>query len=345
VRDREKAKILIGDKVPVVTTTSTNTFVTENIQYLDVGLKLEVEPEIHLRDEVGLKLSLEVSSLVSSVKTNNGSQAYQIGTRNFSSALRLRDGETQILAGLISDEDRRSANRIPLIGELPLLGRLFGSQNDSRQKNEIVLSITPHLIRNIQRQGPAAESFWSGTEANLRDRPLQLRTVAPDAVRDAPGAPPGAATAAKAAPITPATGPNAPQLRWEAPTLAKVGVPLQLYLAMDSAEALRAASLQVAYDPADFQLVEINDTGYFGKDDRSVFSKSIDDTSGRASVGVKARDDAPAKGQGRVLALTLKPLRAAQDATVSVISMTPVGAQNAIGNPALPVAYVVTVSN
>lgn len=341
VRDREKAKILIGDKVPVVTTTSTNTFVTENIQYLDVGLKLEVEPEIHLRDEVGLKLSLEVSSLVSAVKTNNGSQAYQIGTRNFSSALRLRDGETQILAGLISDEDRRSANRIPLIGELPVLGRLFGSQNDSRQKNEIVLSITPHLIRNIQRQSPAAESFWSGTEASLRDRPLQLRSIATEGAADAQGVAPGVAPA----PLTPATGANAPQLRWEAPPTAKVGEPVQLVLAMDSADALRAASLQVAYDPADFELVALDDAGYFGRDGKSAFSKSVDGAAGRASVGVKAQDDAPAKGPGRVLALTLKPLRPGREATVSVISMTPVGAQKAIGSPALPVAHVVTVAN
>lgn len=345
VRDREKAKILIGDKVPVVTTTSTNTFVTENVQYLDVGLKLEVEPDIHLHDEIGLKLSLEVSSLVSSVKTNNGSQAYQIGTRNFSSALRLRDGETQILAGLISDEDRRAANRVPLIGELPVLSRLFGSQSDSRQKNEIVLSITPHLIRNIQRQGPAAESFWSGTESSLRDRPLQLRTIKADGAPEASAASPSPVRAINAPVPTSGAGANAPQLRWEAPTAAKVGEPIQLYLAMDSAEGLRAASLQVAYDPADFEVVALNDAGYFGKDNKSVFSKSVDSASGRASVGIKAQDDAPAKGQGRVLALTLKPLRPSQDASISVISMTPVGAQKAIGNPALPVTHVMTVAD
>lgn len=168
VRDREKAKIMIGDKVPVVTTTSTGNYVSENIHYLDVGLKLEVEPNVYLRDEVGLKISMEVSSLVSSIKTNNGSQAYQIGTRNFTSALRLRDGETQILGGLISDEDRTSASRLPLLGELPFLGRLFSNQSDNRQRTEIVLSITPHLIRNIQRANPALESFWSGTETHLR---------------------------------------------------------------------------------------------------------------------------------------------------------------------------------
>ena len=342
VRDKEKARILIGDKVPVVTTTSTNTFVTENIQYLDVGLKLEVEPDIHLRDEIGLKLALEVSSLVSSVKTNNGSQAYQIGTRNFSSALRLRDGETQILAGLISDEDRSSANRIPLIGQLPVLGRLFGSQSDTRQKTEIVLSITPRLIRNIQRQTPAAESFWSGTEAVLRDRPLQLRTMTAEGEAASPTA--GAAAlpgGAAPGPVTPATAPDAPTLRWEGPVAAKVGEPVQLFLSMDSAEALRAASLQLAFNAAEFELVSLVDAGYFGKDN-AVFSKSVD-ASGSVSVGVKAPEEAPATGQGRVLALTLKPLVASPGAGVSLISMTPIGAQKAVGRPALPAVHSIVV--
>jgi general secretion pathway protein D len=345
VRDREKAKILIGDKVPVVTTTSTNTFVTENIQYLDVGLKLEVEPDIHLRDEIGLKLALEVSSLVSSVKTANGSQAYQIGTRNFTSALRLKDGETQILAGLINDEDRSAANRIPLIGDLPVLGRLFGSQSDTRAKTEIVLSITPHLIRNIQRQGPAAESFWSGTEASLRDRPLQLRTVQAD------GSVPGAtATAAPTVPIpsqanivAPAAGPNAPKLIWEGPAAAKVGEPVVLYMMMDSAEPLRAASLQLAYNPVELEIVSLSDAGYFGKGDKTVFSKSIDSSSGRASVALKASEDAPVKGGGRVLALTVKPLEPSVGTTISVISMTPIGAKTAVARPELPLAKTIPV--
>ena len=344
VRDREKAKILIGDKVPVVTTTSTNTFVTENIQYLDVGLKLEVEPDIHLRDEIGLKLALEVSSLVSSVKTTNGSQAYQIGTRNFTSALRLKDGETQILAGLINDEDRSAANRIPLIGELPVLGRLFGSQNDTRAKTEIVLSITPHLIRNIQRQGPAAESFWSGTEASLRDRPLQLRTVQADGSVPGPTATPTLPASSQTGVTVPAAGPNAPKLIWEGPSTAKVGEPITLYMIMDSAEPLRAASLQLAYNPAEFEIVSLADAGYFGKEDKTVFSKSIDGSGGRASVGIKAPDDAPVKGGGRVLAVTVKPLAPVPGANVSVISMTAIGAKTAVSRPALPLVKTISVT-
>lgn len=349
VRDREKAKILIGDKVPVVTTTASNTFVSENIQYLDVGLKLEVEPDIHLRDEIGLKLALEVSSLVSSIKTSNGSQAYQIGTRNFSSALRLKDGETQILGGLISDEDRSAANRIPLVGDLPVLGRLFGSQNDTRQKTEIVLSITPHLIRNIQRLEAAAESFWSGTEATLSSKPLRLRTHdavpagGPAGVGQKPLAADGApAAAARSAP--PAHGaPDAPRLQWSGPASVKVGEPFTLNLAMDSPESLRAASLQLGFNPSQFEIVSVQDGAYFGSDGKTNFSSTIDNPGGRVSVGASRNDGTGIKGPGRLMSVNVKAMSLAPGAAISLISMSPIGAQQAIGRPGLPLALPITI--
>lgn len=345
VRDREKARIMIGDKVPVVTTTTTNTFVTENIQYLDVGLKLEVEPDIHLRDEIGLKLGLEVSSLVSSVKTNNGSQAYQIGTRNFNSALRLKDGETQILAGLINDEDRSSGNRVPLLGDFPILGRLFGSQSDSRQKTEIVLSITPHLIRNIQRSSPSEEAFWSGTEAVLRDRPLQLRTAEVEA---ATGGTFGVAAQVRSNTIvTPASGNNAPKLSWVGPSSVKAGETIQLELRMDSAEALRAASLQISANPTEFELLSLDDKAYFDKDGKGAFSKSFDKDSGRVAVGMKASDTNEAIGAGAVLTVTLKAKKqsaALHPASVGVIAVAPIGSRKAVGVPALPAMHQITIT-
>jgi general secretion pathway protein D len=360
VRDREKAKILIGDKVPVVTTTSSGTFVTENIQYLDVGLKLEVEPDIHLRDEIGLKLGLEVSSLVSSVKTNNGSQAYQIGTRNFNSALRLKDGETQVLGGLISDEDRSSANRIPLVGELPVLGRLFGSQNDNRQKTEIVLSITPHLIRNIRRKEAAAESFWSGTESSLHNRPLQLRNfdaaMAANAGTPAASPPVGGANAARpsaaagtggapAAVVAPAaTSPDAPKLAWSGPAQAKVGETVTLQLTMDSPELLRAASLQLAFNPAEFEVLSVQEGDFFSKSGKASFSQVIDNPGGRVSVGAGASDAAGAKGAGRMLTVTARALAPSNGADISVIGMTPIGGQRAVGRPGLPLAHRVVIA-
>ncbi|MDO8414332.1 MAG: secretin and TonB N-terminal domain-containing protein [Gallionellaceae bacterium] len=167
VRNREKAKIHVGDRVPVITTTTpttANATASETVTYVDVGIKLEVEPNIYLEGDVAIKASLEVSSLGSATTTKNGSVVYQIGTRNASTLLRLKDGETQLLAGLINDEDRTSINGLPGLSDLPLIGRLFSSHKDERQKTEVVLSITPHIVRNIVHPSAGITQFWSGTE-------------------------------------------------------------------------------------------------------------------------------------------------------------------------------------
>ena len=168
VKNKEKARIHIGDKVPVITTTAGATgFVSESVNYLDVGLKLEVEPLVHLEDDVGIKVGLEVSNISNEVKTGSGTVAYQVGTRNANTTLRLRDGETQVLAGLISDEDRRNAQKVPGLAQLPVLGRLFSNNNDTVTKTEVVLLITPRVLRNIERPGVRLEEFNSGTEMDV----------------------------------------------------------------------------------------------------------------------------------------------------------------------------------
>ncbi|MEO6118784.1 MAG: secretin N-terminal domain-containing protein [Methylotenera sp.] len=149
VKNKEKAKIHIGDRIPVITSTLTSTGVTtENVQYIDIGLKLEAEPLISLGGDVTIKLNLDVGSLGTQTTTRNGSVVFQIGTRSTSTELRLRDGETQILAGLISDEDRKNIAKVPGLGSIPLLGYLFSNHSDTNIKNEIILSVTPHIIRD-----------------------------------------------------------------------------------------------------------------------------------------------------------------------------------------------------
>ena len=168
-RNREIAKIMIGDRVPNFTTTSTATgFVAESVQYIDIGLKLDVQPTIYLDNEVAIRINLEVSNIVSLLQTKSGTQAYQIGTRNASTVLRLKDGENQVLAGLISDEERSSGRKVPGLGDLPMLGRLFGSKLDEGQKTELVLSITPRLIRNNKRPGIELTEFSIGPESAMR---------------------------------------------------------------------------------------------------------------------------------------------------------------------------------
>jgi general secretion pathway protein D len=168
VKSKEKARIHIGDRVPVITTTAGATgFVSESVNYLDVGLKLEVEPVVHLNQDVGIKVGLEVSNISREIESGGGTVAYQVGTRNANTVLRLRDGETQVLAGLINDEDRRSANQVPGLSKMPVLGRLFQDKNDTVNKTEVVLLITPRVVRSIERPGVRLEEFNSGTELEV----------------------------------------------------------------------------------------------------------------------------------------------------------------------------------
>jgi len=166
VKNHKKAKIHIGDRVPVITSTSTSTgFVSESVSYLDVGLKLNVEPSILVNDEISIDIGLEVSNIVGEITSKNGTLTYRVGTRNADTVLRLKNGETQILAGLINDEERSTADRVPGISSLPLIGRLFSSKKDTRNKTEIVLLITPKIVRNIVPPESTFVEFSAGTES------------------------------------------------------------------------------------------------------------------------------------------------------------------------------------
>ncbi len=171
VLNREKARVMIGNRVPSVSTTVNATgFATESVTYLDVGLKLEVEPTIFVNGDITIRMALEVSNIVSTQKTSSGSSTYTIGTRAANTTLRLKDGETQVLAGLISEEDRRSATKVPGLGDLPVAGQLFSSTLANGKRSEIVLSITPRLVRNQTQPSAAASAVPSGTESSVRQR-------------------------------------------------------------------------------------------------------------------------------------------------------------------------------
>ena len=205
VKNKEKAKIHIGDKVPVITSNVTSTGVTsESVSYLDVGIKVDVEPQVHMEGEVGIKVGLEVSNIVQQIKSAGGTLTYQLGSRNATTVLRLKDGETQVLAGLISDEDRAGASKVPGLGDLPLLGRLFANKRDSLTKTEIVLLITPRIIRNIERPALAEAEFFGGTESAASDQTLQLRP----SPRGGPIRQPGAVLA----PVEPESVPAQPEV-------------------------------------------------------------------------------------------------------------------------------------
>ncbi|MBP6094867.1 MAG: secretin and TonB N-terminal domain-containing protein [Methyloversatilis sp.] len=262
VKNKEKAKVHIGEKLPVFTTTSTaNVGVSASVTYLDVGLKLDVEPLIHLEDDVDIKMTLEVSSIVKEVIGPQSSLAYQIGTRSTATSLRLKDGETQILAGLISDEERTSASRLPGLGDLPIVGKLFSSERGSNNKTEIVLLITPRIVRNLTRPAHISPALAAGTEASVGSASLSLRSPAKDqGVRmstSGGGAAAAAPQARMAAPGAAAPAPEAEaevdatpvELRMQASGDAAIGGEAGVSVTMTAPEGSQVATIELVYDP------------------------------------------------------------------------------------------------
>jgi general secretion pathway protein D len=177
VRNKQSAKILIGERVPVITTTATaNVGTAESVSYLDVGLKLDIEPTVSLDDEVSMKVALEVSNILDTVTRASGTQAYRLGTRNTSTSLRVKDGETNILAGLIQRDERRSNTGVPGLNEIPVVSKLFGAAQDSDVRTEIILLITPRVVRNLDVPGVGIQEFLSGTDSAVGASPIQLGT-------------------------------------------------------------------------------------------------------------------------------------------------------------------------
>lgn len=342
VKNRETAKIMIGDKVPVVTTTTTATgLVSDSVQYLDVGLKVDVQPDIHLQDEVAIKVSLEVSSIVKEVTSKNGTLSYQVGTRNASTVLRLKDGETQILAGLISDQERATGSGVPGLGDLPILGRLFSSRQDTHNKTEIVLSITPRLIRNIVRPDARAGEFWSGTEATLRTKPLSLQPVAQLPKGDA------VATEDKAAggPAAAAGSAKSVALSWQGPRQVKVGEQIKLALRLKADGGVRSLPFQASFDAAAFQVVQIEEGGFFKQDNGTTsFSSNVDAAAGKLFVSVIRSDVEGASGEDAVAVVTLRALAANPQATVKVLVASPIVQSDKPPAVILPVPHEVAVS-
>jgi general secretion pathway protein D len=342
-KNREKARILIGDKVPVITSTANATgFVSEGVSYLDVGLKLDVEPVVSPDDEVTIKLGLEVSSIAKEVRSPGGSVAYQLGTRNANTTLRLRDGETQFLAGLISNEDRSSANRIPGLGDLPVAGRLFSSQKDDVQRTELVLAITPRILRAAPRPNLAQAEMWVGSELATRLRPSPSR-IAISAVPVSQG--PAQAAAGQTTAFVPGTKEAAQEalpagpvrLAWQAPGDVKVGDEFTVTLNVASATPLRGAPVELGFSSASLEVVDVMEGSFFKQGDGTTsFTHAVNSASNRISAGILGSNPAGTVGQGSLLQLRLKA-KTPGSASLAVTALKPIalGGVPAVGD--LPV--------
>ena len=177
ISEGEKGSLHIGDKVPIPTTTfNTANTVGSNIvpvtsfQYTDVGIKINIEPRVHHNNEITLKLKVEVSNLGGSVQGSNGQDQPIISTRNIETTIRLKDGETNFLAGLLRSDETVDDTGVPGLSEIPIIGRLFSNTRRNAQRTDVILTMTPHIIRRSDITEEDLLPIWVGTEQNISFR-------------------------------------------------------------------------------------------------------------------------------------------------------------------------------
>jgi len=314
-RNHEIAKVVIGQRVPVITNSVTPTatgasVVTGSIQYVDVGLLLEVEPTIYLDGDVAIRVDLEVSNIIREISNpNSGTLAYQIGTRNASTTLRLKSGETQILAGLIQDIDRTTSNHIPGLGDMPLLGRLFGSKKDDVEKTEIVLSITPRIVRQQPRAASNNTEFWYGTESKshtaiaARGRSSRLREVNRQNVQSSSRGANKNSDKKAASDKSSTPPPQRLSLDWIGPEEVGVGEEFSVTLTLDSPTPIHSLRSQVRFDQSALELVS-SEVGSVAPANKT----KLESRSGRAKLDIDELKGDSISGSGSLLVLNFKSL-------------------------------------
>jgi general secretion pathway protein D len=180
VSEGEKAEIVIADRVPIPNTTFNTGVNTGGVNasvvpitsftYQNVGITLQIEPRVHHNKEVTLKVQVEVSSLAGTVDLGTGVTQPIIGTRQVQTVIRLRDGETNLLAGLIKKDDSISKGGVAGIMDIPGLGDVFSTRTVDRKETDIVLTLTPYIVRIPDIQEDDLQTLWVGTEDNMRLR-------------------------------------------------------------------------------------------------------------------------------------------------------------------------------
>jgi general secretion pathway protein D len=186
ISEGEKATLHIGQRIPVPVTTisgynPTTTGSNQNLtvpytsfQYQDVGIKVGMEPRVHHNREVTLKLTVEVSNRGADVEFG-GQRQPTFATRTIESTIRLKDGETNFLAGLIQTNKVKSATKTPILGDIPLIGRLFTNEHKEEQRTDLVLTMTPHIVRVPDITEEDLAPMWVGTGNNLTFRGVSPR--------------------------------------------------------------------------------------------------------------------------------------------------------------------------
>ncbi|MBN2429152.1 MAG: type II secretion system protein [Deltaproteobacteria bacterium] len=317
VKNREKAKVHIGSREPVVTTSTNGDLTYSNVQYVDVGVKLDVEPTIQLDETIVTKLGLEVSN-VSSKETveESGTTVLTITTTNAQTTLTLKDGEQTIIGGLIRDDFKDGTKTIPVLGDIPGLGRLFSGKSTEKTKIEILLSITPHVVQSKDVPSPDVATIWSGGENDYQVGPsfgAFAESVSPVRAQAATPYVTEERNIQETSPAS-ATAGGPPRLFIKGPAVIRQGDLVPLSVDLSQADKVYGVPLQIVYDPDMLDFMGAEEGPFLGQNgQRTLFTSHADGQSGRVHIAnSQLGKSSGASGAGSLVKMVFRARRQGQ---------------------------------
>ncbi len=312
--DGQPAKLRIGDRIPVATGSFqagvgiggvggaggiVNPLVNTQFQYQDVGVNVDVTPRVHPNREVSLKIQIEVSSVTGS-STIGGIQQPIISQRKIDHEIRLKEGEVNILGGLIERVDSKTLKGWPGLARIPLLHYLFSEQTTDHQENEVLIVLIPRIVRLPTLTAENLRPLSSGSDANIQVR----REQAPQPAIPTPsGAPPATA------PQPPLAGAQGPRLRFDPQTQnLKPGETATLGVVVEGVQDLFSIPMLLQYNPAVISVEEVRHGGFLsGGTQEIAIVQRVDKERGQAIISATRQPNTPGvSGTGTLMGIVIR---------------------------------------
>ena len=319
--DGQKASLKIGDRVPVATGSfqpgiggvGINPLVNTQFQYLDVGVNIDVTPRVHANGEVTLKITMDVSAVTGQQNIGGISQPI-IGQRKIEHEIRLKDGEANLLGGIMEDQQTKSLSGIPGLAQIPILKYLFGQTTQDHSENEIVFAIVPHIIRGADVNEVNQRAIEIGTanaiELRHKSQPAAVTPISQTSPAGAAGQPAQrSATAATVAATASSASPSPASFLFDPPTIdATKGNTFAVNLLISGAQNVYSVPVQLSYDPNILQLVNVSNGGFLSQDGQTVaLVHREDEALGQSQITATRPPGAGGvSGQGSVVTMTFE---------------------------------------
>src|SRR5713101_1117498 len=312
--DGQKATLKIGDRVPVATGSfqpgiggvGINPLVNTQFQYLDVGVNIDITPRVHAGREVTLKITMDISSVTGQSNIGGISQPI-IGQRKIEHEIRLKEGEVNLLGGMLEDQQTKSLSGIPGLSQIPILKYLFGQTQTEHKENEIVFALTPHIVRGHEVSELNQRALEVGTDSAIELRRVSRPTAPATAPAPAPAPPaqPPPQAPPQAAPQ--AASPGTASFVFDPQNITQTaGSTFAVNVLLSGAQNVYSVPLQVSYDPKILQVVNVSNGGLLSQDGQAVaLVHRDDDASGTLQITATRPPGAGGiSGQGAVVTLT-----------------------------------------